>query len=46
MPMNHLIEYHNYSKTSGRLWQYYRDEPALTDADTIPNFHAANDSKI
>ena len=41
--MNHLIEY-NYSKTSGRLWQYYRDEPALTDADTIPNFHAANDS--
>ena len=42
--MNHLIEYNNYSKTSGRLWQYYRDEPALTDADTIPNFHAANDS--
>ena len=46
MPMNHLIEYNNYSKTSGRLWQYYRDETALTDADTIPNFHAANDSKI
>ena len=26
--MHNLIEYsNNYSKTSGRLWQYYRDEP-------------------
>ena len=32
MPMFNLIEYsHNYSKPSGSLWQYYRDEPALTD---------------
>ena len=32
MPMYNLIEYsNNYSKTSGSLWQYYRDEPALTD---------------
>ena len=28
MPMYNLIEYgDNYSKTSGSLWQYYRDEP-------------------
>ena len=27
MPMYNLIEYSdNYSKTSGTLWQYYRDE--------------------
>ena len=29
MPMYNLIEYSdNYSKSSGSLWQYYRDEPA------------------
>ena len=28
MPMYKLIEYsNNYSKTSGSLWQYYKDEP-------------------
>ena len=28
MPMYNLIEYsENYAKTSGSLWQYYRDEP-------------------
>ena len=28
MPMYNLIEYSdNYSKTSGRLWQYYKDYP-------------------
>ena len=28
MPMYYLVEYSiNYSKTSGSLWQYYRDEP-------------------
>ena len=28
MPMCNLIKYsNNYSKTSGSLWQYYRDEP-------------------
>ena len=38
MPMYNLIEYgNNYSKTSGSLWQYYRDEPALTAAGTIDN---------
>ena len=45
IPMYNLIEYSdNYSKTSGILWQYYRDEPALTDADAIANFHAADSS--
>ena len=28
MTMYNLIEYsNNYSKTSGRFWQYYRDDP-------------------
>ena len=28
MPMYNLIEYsNNNSKTSGNLWQYYKDEP-------------------
>ena len=41
MPMYNSIEYSdNYSKISGSLWQYYRDEPALTDAGDIKNFHA------
>ena len=34
MPMYNLIEYSdNYSKTSGSLWQYYKDDPNdnLTD---------------
>ena len=31
MPMYNSIEYSdNYIKTSGSLWQYYRDESALT----------------
>ena len=30
MPMYNLTEYSkNYSKTSGSLWQYYRDEPVI-----------------
>ena len=32
IPTYNLIEYSdNYSKTSGTLWQYCRDEPVLTD---------------
>ena len=28
MPMYNLIEYSdNYAKTSGSLWQYYKDDP-------------------
>ena len=35
MPMYNLTEYsHNYSKTSGSLWQYYRDEPNDNLADS------------
>ena len=33
-----LIEYsNNYSKTSGRFWQYYRDEPnaTLTESESF-----------
>ena len=42
-----LIEYSdNYSITSGSLWWYYRDEPALTDAGTIANFSAADNSVL
>ena len=40
MPMYNLIEYsNNYSKTSATLWQHYRDEPVLTGASAIKNFH-------
>ena len=35
MAMYNLIEYNdNYSKTSGSLWQYYRDEPNDNLADS------------
>ena len=38
MPMYNLIKYSkNYSKTSGSLWQYHRDEPALNNAGTPAN---------
>ena len=34
MTLYNIIEYsNNYLKTSGLLWQYYRDEPSLTGAD-------------
>ena len=38
MPMYNLIEYsENYSKTSGSLWRYYKDEPNdnLTDSEVF-----------
>ena len=35
MPMCNLIEYSdNYSKTSGGLWQYYKDESNKNLADS------------
>ena len=47
IPIYNLIKYSdNYSKTSGRLWQYYGDERVLTDAGAIANFHAANNSAL
>ena len=37
MLMYKLIEYsHNYSKKSGSLWQYYKDEPN----DNLANFES------
>ena len=45
MPLYSLIEYSdNYSKTSGSLWQYYRDEPALDNNGNIVNFPSDNAS--
>ena len=42
-PMYHLIEYiDNYSKKSGVLWQYCRDEPALDANNAITDFTADN----
>ena len=38
MPMYNLIESsNNYSKTSGSLWQFYRDKPNdnLTDSESF-----------
>ena len=35
MPMYNLIKYpNNYSKTSGSLWQYYRDNPIAISAES------------
>ena len=43
MSVYNLIEYsENYSNASGRLWQYYRDEPSLTAASAIEDFTDVN----
>ena len=43
MPMYNLIEYsNNYSKTSGNLWQYYKDIPAANNDNAIVDFTNAN----
>ena len=43
MPMYSLIEYSdNYSKASGRLWQYYKDIPAVNNGGDIVKFNEAN----
>ena len=45
-PMYNLIEYSdNYSKTSGILWQYCRDEPAINDNCEIVDFNENNVTK-
>ena len=42
MPMYNLIEYSdNYSKTSGSLWQYCKDIPAVNN-DKIADFGEGN----
>ena len=39
MPMYNLIEYSdNYSKTSGNLWQYCKDIPAIDNNNATVNF--------
>ena len=41
MSMYNLIEYGDiYSKTTGRSWQYYRDERVLDNSDAFIDFHA------
>ena len=43
MPMYNLKEYNdNYSKTSGSLWQYCKDIPAVDNNNTIVNFAENN----
>ena len=43
MPMYNLIEYSdNYSKTSGSLWQYCKDIPAVDNNGNIAIFNEAN----
>ena len=43
MPMYNLIEYNNnYSKTSGSLWQYCKDIPAVDNNNASVNFAENN----
>ena len=43
MPIYNLIEYSdNYSRTSGSLWQYCKDIPAVDDHGNIVEFNDAN----
>ena len=46
MPMYNLVEYSDaYPKTSGNLWQYYRDQPVLDNNGNITDFlHDNNNS--
>ena len=47
IPMCDLIEYSEaYSKISGSLLQYYRDEPAIDKNINIINFSAKNNNSI
>ena len=43
MPMYNLTEYsNNYAKTSGSLWQYCKEIPAVNDTGNIVDFNGAN----
>ena len=49
MAMYNLIEYSdNYSKTSGSLWKYYKDEPNdnLTDSESFKSDDNTKDFEI
>ena len=46
MPMYNLIEYSaNYSKTSGSLWQYCKEIPAIDNNGNIVDFNEANSTE-
>ena len=40
--MYNLIEHNYYSKTSGILWQYCRDQPVVDNNGAIADFTVAN----
>ena len=43
MPMYNLMKYsNNYSKTSGSLWQYWKDIPAVNNYGNVVNFNGDN----
>ena len=45
MPMYNLIEYSdNYSKTSGSLWQYCKQIPAINNNGSIVDFEGTNET--
>ena len=47
MSMYNLLEYSiNYSKTSGILWQYCRDEPDLNGNGNIAEFNVADATNL
>ena len=47
MPMYILMDYSDaYSKTSGGLWKYYRDEPALDNNGNIIDFPANSNNAV
>ena len=47
IPMHNLIEYSdNCSKTSGSLWQYCKEIPAVDDDGDITDFNGANEQCV
>ena len=47
MLMYNLIEYsNNHSKTSGILWQYCKDKPAVKNNGAIVNFFINNTTSL
>ena len=47
MLMYNVIEYsHNYSKTSGSLWQYCKERPAVNNASNIIDFTSTSTTDL
>ena len=47
MNMYNLIEFtENYSQTSGSLWLYYRDQPALDNNENFINFPVNDNTSL